>query len=137
MAEPATISRTHVVAKRAQKVTTNKTFTFWKRRTHTNRSRNRVFTAGDRQAQAEKRASQRHEYAETIRAAHGTIRELAEGMRNRFGKHLASHYYSDMIHRAHKSCTTRKVSAWNAYQRRELARMKGKGLCIYSMIVTH
>jgi hypothetical protein len=125
-AEPATISRTHVCTKKAPKLATNKTFTFWRKRTPSHRLRGRVFTAGDRRVQAQKRASQRHEYFEVVQAAQGKIQELAEGMRNRFGKHNAAHYYNDLIHRAHRSRTTRKVNQWNAYQKHELARMKSK-----------
>jgi hypothetical protein len=131
-AGPVTISKTHAVTKKAQKLTTNKAFTFWKRRKHAYKSRSRVFTAGDRRVQAEKRANQRREYADAIREAHGTILELAEGMKNRFGKHNAGHYYADLIHRAQKSRSTRKVNPWNAYQRRELARMKGESHCVYN-----
>lgn len=90
--------------------------------------RSHIFTAGNRWAQAEERASQQRKYAGAVRVAHETIHELAEGMRNRFGKHSTTHYYADLIHHAHKSRSMRRVSAWNAYQRRELARMKGKRL---------
>jgi len=136
-AEPTTISRTHACAKKAPKLVTNKTFTFWRRRTSSHKLRNRVFTVGDRRVQAQKRASQRHEYLEAVQAAQGKIQELADGMRNRFGKHSAAHYYNDLIHRAHRSRNTRRVSPWNAYQKRELARMKSKSPHIYNAIVTH
>jgi len=126
-AEPTTVSRTHACTKKAPKLVINKNFTFWRRRTHSQKSRNRVFTAGDRQAQAQKREKQRRDYYSAMQAAHRTIQELAEGMKNRFGKHSMSHYYNDMIHRAHKSRSTRKVNRWNAYQKLELARMKSKG----------
>ena len=96
---------------------------------HSQKSRNRVFTAGDRRAQAQKRENQRRDYYHAIQAAQGTIQELAEGMKNRFGKHNAGHYYNDLIHRAHKSRSTRKVNRWNAYQKLELARIKSKKSC--------
>ena len=137
MAEPTTISRTHACTKKAPKLVTNKTFTFWRRRTSSHKLRNRVFTAGDRQAQAQKRASQQREYLAAVQAAQGTIHELAEGMRNRFGKHSSAHYYNDLIHRAHRSRTTRKVNLWNAYQKHELARMKSKSLYVCNTIKTH
>ena len=136
-AEPTSISRTHARTRKAPKLVTNKTFTFWKRRTRSCKTRNRVFTAGDRQVQAQKRATQRREYLEAIQMAQRTIQELAEGMRNRFGKHSTAHYYSDLIHRAHRSRSTRKVNQWNAYQRHELARMKSKRFIICSAITTH
>jgi len=129
IAEAATVSRTHACTKKAPKLATNKTFTFWRRRTHLQKLRNRVSTAGDRRAQAQKRENQRRDYYDAIQTAQGTIHELAEGMKNRFGKHGTGHYYNDLIHRAHKSRSTRRVSRWNAYQKLELARMKSEGLC--------
>jgi len=134
MTEPTAISRTHVYTKKAPKLVTNKTFTFWRRRTPSHKLRGRVFTAGDRRVQAQKRESQRREYLEAVQTAQGTIQELAEGMRNRFGKHNAAHYYNDLIHRAHWSRTTRKINQWNAYQKHELAQMKSKSFYLHNVI---
>ena len=122
--EPDTISRDRVVSKRAPKLTTNKTFTFWRNRTRSNKLTKRVLTAGDRLVQAKKHEQHRLEYHDALEHAHATIRELAEGLRNRFGKHSVDHYFNDLIHRAHKSRSTRKVNPWNAYQKLELERMK-------------
>lgn len=118
---PTTVSRTSVCTKQAPKLSTNKTPTFWRRRTRAHKLRNRVFTAGDRRAQAEKRAKLRADYFDAIQAAQGTIQELAVGLKNCFRKHGTGHYYNDLIHRAHKSRSTRKVNHWNAYQKLELA----------------
>ena len=76
----------------------------------------------------EKRKKQRAEYLDAIQDAHDKIHVLAEGLKNSFGKYNIDHYYKDLIHRAHKSRSTRKVNSWNAYQRLELARIRG--LCV-------
>ena len=122
--EPNTISRDRAVSKRAPKLTTNKTFTFWRSRTRSHKLTKRVLTAGDRLVQAKRREQHRHEYHDALEHAHATIRELAEGLRNRFGKYSVDHYFNDLVHRAHKSRSTRKVNPWNAYQKLELERMK-------------
>ena len=103
----------------------NKTFTYWQKRT-TGRKPKRVLTAGDRLLQAKKHEQHRHDYQEVLEEAHTTIRGLAEGLRNHFGKYSMDHYYNDLIHRAHKSRSVRKVSLWNAFQKLELERMKRK-----------
>ncbi|KAF9642255.1 hypothetical protein BDM02DRAFT_3074142, partial [Thelephora ganbajun] len=77
----------------------------------------RVLTAGDRAIQAKKREQHHREYHDALEDAQATIRELAEGLRNRFGKYSVDHYFNDLIHRAHKSRSTRKVNPWNAYQK--------------------
>jgi hypothetical protein len=59
-----------------------------------------------------------------VQEAHGKVHELAVGLKGRFGKYGAGHYYSDLIRRAHKTRSTRKVNSWNAYQKLELARIK-------------
>ena len=121
---PTTVSRTSACTKQAPRLSTNKTFTFWRRRTNTRKSRSRVFTTGDRRVQAEKRERLRAVYYDAIQVAQGKIQEFAAGLKDRFGKHSTGHYYNDLIHRAHKSRSTRKVNQWNAYQKLELARMK-------------
>lgn len=122
--QPNTISRDHAVSKRAPKLTTNKTFTFWRNRTRSHRPKKRVLTAGDRLVQAKKREQHRHEYYNALEHAQATVQELAEGLRNRFGKYSVDHYFNDLIHRAHKSRSTRKVNPWNTYQKLELEQIK-------------
>ena len=112
---PDTISRYHVVSKQAPKLTTNKLFTFWQRRTRAPKPK-RILTTGDCLVQAKKREQHRHEYQDALEEAQATIRELAEGLKNRFGKYSVDHYFNDLIHRAHTSRLVRKVSGWNAYQ---------------------
>ena len=94
--EPTTISRSHTVSRRAPKLAANKTFTFWRR--VQSQKRKRVLTVGDRLVQTKKRKQHRREYQDVLEEAHATIRELAEGLRNRFGKYSVDHYYSDLIH---------------------------------------
>ncbi|KAF9791312.1 hypothetical protein BJ322DRAFT_1104974 [Thelephora terrestris] len=120
--EPTTISRSHTVSRRAPKLAANKTFTFWRR--VQSQKRKRVLTVGDHLVQTKKRKQHRREYQDALEEAHATIRELAEGLRNRFRKYSVDHYYSDLIHRAHTSRSVRKVNCWNAYQKLELERMK-------------
>ena len=118
---PNTISRHLAVSKRAP----NKTFTFWRRKVKARKPK-RTLTPGDRLVQAQKRKQHRRNYLDALEQAHGSIQELAEGLRNRFGKYSVEHYYNDLIHRAHKSRSVRKVSTWNAYQKLELEKMKSK-----------
>lgn len=120
--EPTTISRHRAVSKQAPKVA-QKTFMFWRRKAYPRRPKH-VFTAGDRLIQAKKREQHRRDYKSALKEAHATLQELAEGLRNRFGKYSVDHYFNDLIHRAHKSRSARRVSTWNAYQRLELERMK-------------
>ena len=120
--EPTTISRHRTVSKQAPKVA-QKTFMFWRRKAYPRRPKH-VFTAGDRLIQAKKREQHRRDYKSALKEAHATLQELAEGLRNRFGKYSVDHYFNDLIHRAHKSRSARRVSTWNAYQRLELERMK-------------
>jgi len=122
--EPNTISRHHAVSKRAPKLGMNKTFTFWKNRAPSRNPKKRVLTAGDRSIQAKKREQHRREYQDALEHAQVTVRELAEGLRNRFGKYSVDHYLNDLIHREHKSRSERRVNPWNAYQKLELERMK-------------
>ena len=122
---PDTISRHRAVSKQAPKLATNRSFTFWQRRTQTRKPK-RVLTAGDRLVQTRKREQHRCEYQDVLEEAHTTIRELAKGLKNRFGKYSVDHYFNDLIHRAHTSRSVRKVSGWNAYQKLELERMKSK-----------
>ena len=122
---PDTISRHRAVSKQAPKLVTNKSFTFWQRRTRTRKPK-RVLTAGDRLVQTKKRQQHRREYQDALEGAQATIRELAEGLKNRFGKYNVDHYFNNLIHRAHTSRSVRKVSGWNAYQKLELERMKSK-----------
>ncbi|KAF9788758.1 hypothetical protein BJ322DRAFT_977470, partial [Thelephora terrestris] len=86
----------------------------------------RALTAGDRLVQAKKREQYRLEYRDALEEGQATIRELAEGLRNRFGKYSVEHYYNELIHRAHTSWSVRKVNGWNAYQKLELERMKSE-----------
>ncbi|KAF9778556.1 hypothetical protein BJ322DRAFT_1113916 [Thelephora terrestris] len=123
--DPNTVSRHHAVAKKAPKLTTNKTFTFWRRRTQ-QRKPKRALTAGDCLVQAKKHVQYRLEYQDTLEEAQATIRELAEGLRNRFGKFSVEHYFNELIHWAHTSRSVRKVNGWNAYQKLELERMKSE-----------
>ena len=134
---PATVSRTSACTKQAPRLSTNKTFTFWRRRTNAHKSRSRVITAGDRRTQAEKRERARAAYYDAIQTAQGKIQEFAVGLRDRFGKHSTGHYYNDLIHRAHKSRSTRKVNQWNAYQKLELARMKRQYSLTLDAILTY
>jgi len=97
---------------------------FWRNRTPSRNPKKRVLTAGDRSLQAKKREQHRHEYQDALEGAQATVRELAEGLRNRFGKYSVDHYLNDLIHREHKSRSERKVNPWNAYQKLELERMK-------------
>jgi hypothetical protein len=126
--EPNTISRVHAVTKRAPKLTANKTFTFWRNRITSRKTQKRILTTGDRLLQAKKREQNRHKYHDALEKAQATIQELAEGLRNCFGKHSMDHYFNDLIHRAHKSRSARKVNPWNAYQKLELERMKRRSL---------
>ena len=120
-----TISRTQVVSKQAPKLATNKTFTFWRQRSQRRTRTKRVFTAGDRLLQAKKREQHRHDYRDALREAQGKVYALAQGLRDRFGKYSVEHYHNDLIHRAHKSRSTRRVNRWNAFQKLELKRIKG------------
>lgn len=123
-AELDTISRDHTVSKRAQKLAMNKRFTFWKNRAPSRNPKKHTLTVGDRVVQAKKREQHRHKYQDALADAQVTVWELAEGLRNRFGKHSVNHYFNDLIHRAHKSRSERKVNPWNAYQKLELERMQ-------------
>ena len=79
-----------------------------------------VSTAADRLILAKKREQHRHEYRDALREAQGKIYELAQGLKDRFGRYSVEHYHNDLIHRAHKSRSTRKVNRWNAFQKLEL-----------------
>jgi len=114
------ISRTHIVSKRAPKLTVNKTFTFWRQRSRRHTQGKRVLTAGDRLLQAKKREQYRRDYRSALREAQEKVYALARGLRDRFGKYSVDHYHNDIIHRAHKSRSTRKVNRWNAFQKIEL-----------------
>ena len=120
-----TISRMQVVSKRAPKLTTNRQFTFWRQRFQRRARHKRILTAGDRLLLAKKREQNRREYRDALREAQGKILALAQGLKNRFGKYSVEHYHNDLIHRAHKSRSTRKVNRWNAFQKLELKRIKG------------
>jgi len=120
-----TISQTHVVSKRAPKLATNKTFTFWRQRAQRRTQVKRVSTAGDRALQAKKREQYRRDYQDALEEAQGKIYTLAQGLKDRFGKYSVEHYHNDLIHRAHKSRSTRKVNRWNAFQKLELKQIKG------------
>jgi len=121
----STISRTQVVSNQAPKLTVNKTFTFWHQRSKRRAQVKRVLTAGDRLLQARKREQCRREYRDALREAQNKIYELAQGLKERFGKYSVEHYHNDLIHRAHKSRSTRKPNRWNAFQKLELKRLKG------------
>ena len=121
----STISRTHVVSKRAPKLTVNKTFTFWRQRSRRHAQGKRVLTAGDKLLQAKKREQYRRDYRSALQEAQEKVYTLARGLRDRFGKYSVDHYHNDLIHRAHKSRSTHKVNRWNAFQKLELKRMKG------------
>jgi len=123
--ESSTISRTRVLSKRAPKLATNKTFTFWRQRIQQRARGKRVLTAGDRLVQAKKREQHRRDYRDALREAQGKVYALAQGLKDRFGKYSVEHYHNDLIHRAHKSRSTRRVNRWNAFQKLELKRMKG------------
>ena len=122
---PSTISRTHVLSKRAPKLSTNKTLTFWRKRTQRRALANCRLTPADRLVQAKKRKQRRHEYHSALQEAQEKIYALAQGLKDRFGKYSVEHYHNDLIHRAHKSRSTRKVNRWNAFQKLELKRMRG------------
>ncbi|KAF9789649.1 hypothetical protein BJ322DRAFT_991516, partial [Thelephora terrestris] len=77
-------------------------------------------TAGDRLLQARKREQHRRDYRDALREAQGKIQALAQGLKERFGKYSVDHYYNELVHRAHKSRSTRGVSRWNAFQKLEL-----------------
>jgi hypothetical protein len=128
--DSSTISRHQAVTKQAPKLTTNKTLTFWQRRTQTRRAK-RILTAGDHLLRTKKQEQDRLEYLDALEEGHAVIRGLAEGLRNRFGKYSVDHYLNDLMHRAHTSRSVRKVSGWNAYQKFELERMKSKPPTIY------
>ena len=121
--KPPTISRHHTISKRAPKLATNMSSTFWRKRVQS-RKKARVLTAGDRLVQAKKRKKYRHDYQDALEEAQAKLRDLAEGLKNCFGKYSVDHYFNDLIHRARKSRSERKVNAWNAYQKLELERMK-------------
>jgi len=125
-AKPSTISRHHAVSIQAPKLATSKVFPFGRnrRRWQPHKPKPRTLTAGDRLVQAKKREQHRQDYRDALEQAQAKIRELAEGLRDRFGKYSVEHYFNDLIHRAHKSRSTRKVNPWNAYQKLELERMK-------------
>ena len=125
--EHDTISRHHATSKRAPKLAAGKMIPLWRRKL---RKPKRVLTAGDRVLQARKREQHRRDYQVALEQGQAAIRELAEGLRNRFGKYGVDHYFNDLIHRAHKSRSVRRVSRWNAYQRLELERMKCKASVI-------
>ena len=95
--QSSTISRTQVVAKQAPKLTTNKTFTFWRQRQRRARAKH-VFTAGDRLLHAKRREQHRHDYHDALREAQGKIYALAQELKNRFGKYSVDHYHNDLIH---------------------------------------
>ena len=103
----------------------NKTFTFWRQRSRQRARGKRVLTAGDRLLQAKKREQYRHNYRNALREAQEKIYALARELKEHFGKYSVDHYHNDIIHRAHKSRSTRKVNRWNAFQKLELKRMKG------------
>jgi hypothetical protein len=129
--ESNTISRHQAVSKQAPKRDTTKKFTFWRRKTRSRKPKH-VLTVGDRLLQAKKREQHRREYQDALEQAQATLQELAEGLRSRFGKYSFDHYFNDLIHQAHTSRSVRKVSAWNAYQKLELERMKCKCFgCIF------
>jgi hypothetical protein len=123
--ESDSISRTRVVSKRAPKLGVNKTFTFWRQRSQRRARVKRVLSAGDRRLQAIKREQHRRDYRDALQKAQGEVYALAQGLKDRFGKFSAEHYHNDLIHRAHKSRSTRRVNRWNAFQKLELKRIKG------------
>lgn len=122
---PGTVSRTRVNSEQAPRLATNKSFTFWHQRSQRRARAKRISTAGDRALQKKKREQFRRDYHDALREAQGKIYDLARGLKDRFGKYGVEHYHNDLIHRAHKSRSTRKVNRWNAYQKLELKRIKG------------
>ena len=128
--DPITISRHRAVSKQAPRLATNKSFTFWQRRTHARKPKC-LLTVGDRLVQAKKHEQHRRECQDALEEAHAMIRGLAEGLKNRFGKYSVDHYFNDLIHRAHRLRLVRRVSGWNAYQKCELERMKSKLVLIF------
>ena len=121
--ESRTISRTDVVSKRAPKLTTNKTFTFWHQRSLRRARAKRVSTVGDRLLQAKKRKQHHQNYRNALREAQGKIYKLARGLKDHFGKYGVEHYHNDLIHQAHKSQSTQKPNRWNTFQKLELRRL--------------
>ncbi|KAF9789735.1 hypothetical protein BJ322DRAFT_1000888 [Thelephora terrestris] len=99
-------------------------FTFWRegirRRVHAKR----VSTARDRYLLSKERAQRRQEYRDALRKAHDKIYDLARELKDHFGKHSLEHYHNELIHRAHKLRSTRRVNRWNAFQKLELKRIK-------------
>ena len=100
-------------------------FMFWRQRLQRRAQAKHILTAGNRLLQAKKREQHRRDYRDALQEAQGKIYALAQGLRDRFGKYSVEHYHNDLIHRAHKSRSTRKVNLWNAYQKLELKRIKG------------
>ena len=123
--QSSTISRTRAVSKQAPKLAVNKTFTFSRQRLQRRVQGKRVSTAADRLILAKKHEQHRYEYRDALREAQGKIYELAQGLKDRFGRYSVEHYHNDLIHRAHKSRSTRRVNRWNAFQKLELKRIKG------------
>jgi len=120
-----TLSRAQVVSRRAPKLSTDKSLPFWRQRSRRRAQGRRVLTTGDLLLQAKKREEHRRKYRDALREAQGKIYQLARELKDRFGKYDVEHYHNDLIHRAHKSRSTRKVNRWNAFQKLELKRMKG------------
>ena len=120
-----TILQTQVVSRQAPQVARNGTFTFWRQRLQRHTRAKRILTAGDQLLQAKKREQHCCDYRDALQEAQGKIYALAQGLRDRFGKYSVEHYHNNLIHRAHKSRSTRKVNLWNAYQKLELKRIKG------------
>ena len=125
-----TLSHHYAVSKRAPRYATSGTLTFWQRKARSRKSK-RVFTAGDRLVQAKNREQHRRDYQDALERAQAKIQDLAEELRNRFGKYSVEHYFNDLIHRAHKSRSVRRVSTWNAYQKLELERIKRNSSDLY------
>jgi hypothetical protein len=102
-----------------------KPFASWRQRFQRNARSKHVLMAGDKLFQAKKREQHRREYRDVLWEAQDKIYALARGLKERFGKYSVEHYHNDLIHRAHKSRSTRKVNKWNVFQKLELKRIKG------------
>jgi hypothetical protein len=81
------MSQTHVVSKQAHKLTTNKTFMFWREGIRRHVHAKRASTARDRYLLSKERTQRRQEYRDALHKAHDKIYDLAWELKDRFGKH--------------------------------------------------
>ena len=111
------ILQAHVVLKQAPKLMTKKASLFWHWNLKQHARAIHVSTGGDQLLQRKKHKQHHLEYHKVLRVAQGKIRELAQGLKDYFGKYGVEHYHKDLIHYVHKKHSMHKVNPWNTFQK--------------------